>query len=245
MSQAEVPHNPLEGNKPDLVVNVQDNSDEQISIIVVHRERPEYLNICLQSIAVNSNNNNYELIVVDNGSGAETQDFLNQLEKDCKIIRNDQNLYYSKAANIGAQHANPNSKYLVFLHSDIVILNPAWLDLLINVSEASSSGLVGIDTSSYYMGGQKIDFIQEYCVLMTRECFNGINGFMEELPQIGNAFIMTLKAQTLGYKPQVMKNNILHHYKIFSLDVNEFERMTEKAMNALPKIVQQIQTKTV
>ena len=131
------------------------------------------------------------------------------------------------------------------MHSDIVILNPAWLDLLINVSEASSSGLVGIDTSSYYMGGQKIDFIQEYCLLMTRDCFSGINGFMEELPQIGNAFIMTLKAQTLGYKPQVMKNNILHHYRIFSLDVNEFERMTEKAMNSLPKIVQQIQTKTV
>ena len=57
----EIPHNPLEGPKPDLVVNVHDNSDEQISIIVVHRERPEYLNICLQSIAVNSNNNNYEL----------------------------------------------------------------------------------------------------------------------------------------------------------------------------------------
>ena len=87
------------------------------------------------------------------------------------------------------------------------------------------------------MGGQKIDFIQEYCLLMTRDCFSGINGFMEELPQIGNAFIMTLKAQTLGYKPQVMKNNILHHYRIFSLDVNEFERMTEKAMNSLPKIV--------
>ena len=31
----EIPHNPLEGPKPDLVVNVHDNSDEQISIIVV------------------------------------------------------------------------------------------------------------------------------------------------------------------------------------------------------------------
>jgi hypothetical protein len=238
-------HNPLEGEKPELFLNIHDNTDEQISIVVVHHDRPEYLNICLQSIAVNSNNNNYELIVVDNNSGQETQDFLKQLEKECKVIRNEENYYFSKAANIGAQHANPNSKYLLFLHSDVVILNPAWIDLMINVSEAGNSGLVGIDTSSYYMSGQKIDFIQEYCVLMTKECYKGINGFCEELPMIGNAFVMTILAQQLNFKPQVMKNNILHHYKIFGLDVNVFERMTEQAMSNLPKILQRIQTRQV
>ncbi len=45
-----VPHNPLEGNRPELTLNLESNSDEQISIIIVHKDRPEYLNICLQSI---------------------------------------------------------------------------------------------------------------------------------------------------------------------------------------------------
>jgi hypothetical protein len=36
-----------------------------VSIIVVHRDRPEYLNICLQSIVVTSCNNNYEIIEID------------------------------------------------------------------------------------------------------------------------------------------------------------------------------------
>jgi glycosyltransferase involved in cell wall biosynthesis len=60
---------------------MQDGSDEQVSIIVVHKDTPEYLNICLQSIAVTSVNNNYEVIVVDNGSGDETQAYLDSIEQ--------------------------------------------------------------------------------------------------------------------------------------------------------------------
>ena len=47
-----VPYSALEGERPEISINMlQDGSDEQVSIIVVHRDRPEYLNICLQSIA--------------------------------------------------------------------------------------------------------------------------------------------------------------------------------------------------
>lgn len=51
------------------------NVEDSISIVIVNKDKPEYLNICLQSIAVNSSNNNYEIIVVDNASGPETQAF--------------------------------------------------------------------------------------------------------------------------------------------------------------------------
>ena len=107
-----------------------------MSIIIVHKDRPDYLNLTLQSIAVNSFNNNYEIIVVDNNSGEESQAFLNEIESDCKVIRNKENLYFSKAANIGAKHASPTSKYFIFLHCDVVILHPAWIDVLINISFA-------------------------------------------------------------------------------------------------------------
>ena len=71
-----IPHNPLEGERPELSINLHDGSEEQVSVIVVHRDRPEYLNICLQSIAVTSFNNNYEIIVVDNASGKDSQEYL-------------------------------------------------------------------------------------------------------------------------------------------------------------------------
>lgn len=239
------PHNPLEGERPEMVFNLHDGSDEQVSIIIVHKDRPEYLNICLQSIAVTSFNNSYEIIVVDNGSGQESQSFLDDIEGEVKVIRNEKNLYWGPAANKGAAAADKNSKYLIFLHCDVVVLNPAWIDLLVNVSESQGAGMVGVELQSYFMQNQKVDFIQEWCLLMTKDCWRDIGPFPESLPQIGTSFIMTMKAQQRGYKPQVMKNPICHHYRIFSLDINEYERLTEQAMVNIPKLMRELQTASV
>jgi GT2 family glycosyltransferase len=236
-----IPHNPLEGERPELTLDLQSNSEEQVSIIIVHKDRPEYLNICLQSIAVTSINNNYEIIVVDNNSGQDSQDFLDDIKDEVTVIRNKENLFWSGAANKGAAAANKNSKYLIFLHSDVVITNPAWIDLLVNVSESSDSGLVGLELQSYYLQNQKVDFIQEWCYLVTKECWNVVGPFDERLPQVGSPFIFTVEAQTKGFKPQVMKNIIAHHYRIFSLDINEYERLIEKAMVTIPQIMREKQ----
>jgi len=238
-------YNPLEGERPEMTVKLHENSDDYISIIIVHRDRPEYLNICLQSIAVTSFNNNYEIIVVDNGSGKESQDFLKDIEGEVKVVRNEKNLYWSSACNKGVQAADKNSKYFIFMHCDVVVLNPAWIDLLVNVSEAQQSGYVGIDTQSYMMGSQKVEFMQEYVILVTREAWKDIGPWPEQLPQVGHAFIMTMRAQNKGHKPQIMKNQIVHHYRIFSLDIYDYERMTEQAMTTLPKLMTEVQTRAL
>jgi len=239
------PHNPLEGEKPELTINLHDGSEEQVSIIVVHKDRPEYLNICLQSIAVTSFNNNYEIIVVDNGSGPDSQEFLNEIDKEVKVVRCEKNIFWSAACNKGMEAADKNSKYFIFLHHDIVITNPAWIDLLVNVSEAQGTGFVGVSLQSYYMQQQKVDFVEEYCMMMTKDCWRDCGPWLEELPQVGHAFMMTLKAQQAGYKPQVMRNPICHHYRIFALDINDYERLTEQAMVTIPKILRGIQAQAV
>lgn len=241
MANEIVPHNPLEGERPELSFNLHEGSEENVSVIIVHKDRPEYLNICLQSIAVTSLNNNYEIIVVDNNSGQDTQDFLDDIEGEVKVIRNKENMYFGPAANKGAEAADKNSKYLVFMHCDVVILNPAWLDLLINVSESQGAGLVGVELQSYYMESQKVDFIQEWMMLTTRECWKDVGGFHDKLPQIGPAFIYTIAAQNAGHKPQMMRNPIAHHYRIFSLDINEYERLTEQAMVTIPQVLRETQ----
>src|SRR3954465_10754410 len=102
-----IPYSPLEGERAERSISlVQDGSEEQVSIIVVHKDRPEYLNICLQSIAVTSMNNNYELIVVDNNSGPESQDYLDAIKDDVKIVKCDRNYYWAIAANKGALAAD-------------------------------------------------------------------------------------------------------------------------------------------
>lgn len=237
-----LPHNPLEGERPDMVLKLHDgSSQEQIAIVIVHKDRPEYLNICLQSIAVTTMNTNYEIIVVDNASGADTQDFLNDIEKEVKVIRNKENLYWSAAVNKGAEAVSPNAKYIVFMHPDVVIINPGWLDLLINVSQSMNSGFVGLELGSYFVQPQKIDFIQEWCMLVTKNCWDDAGPFEERLPQIGAPFIFTIKATRKGYKPQVMGNTIAHHYRIFGIDINEHERFIEQAMVQIPKVLREIQ----
>lgn len=241
---ANPPHNPLEGAQPELTINLHDGSEEQVSIIVVHRDRPEYLNICLQSIAVTSLNNNYEIIVVDNGSGQDSQDFLDDIQGEVKVIRNEKNEWWSKAVNQGIKAADKNSKYYIVMHCDVVVLNPAWLDLLINVSESQDAGLVGVDMGSYYMQNQKVDFIQDWCCLITRDCYKACGPFPEELPQVGGAFVFTMAAQQKGFKPQIIKNPIVHHYRIFSLDFNQFEKFNEGAMSTIPRLMRDIQSAT-
>ena len=241
----DIPHNPLEGDKPELNLSLQSNSEEQISIVIVHKDRPEYLNICLQSIAVTSVNNNYEIIVVDNNSGQDSQDFLDEIKDEVTVVKNDKNLFWAEAANKGAEKADKDSKYIVFMHCDVVITNPAWLDLLVNVSESSDSGLVGLELQSYFLQSQKVDFVQEWLMLTTRDCWEKVGPFNKKLPQIGAPFVFTLDAQSQGFKPQVMKNIIAHHYRIFALDINEYERLIEKAMATIPEVMRERQSASV
>lgn len=237
--------NPLDGNSPEFVLDLKNTNSDSVSIVVVHKDKPEYLNLCLQSIVVCSSNNNYELVVVDNSSGMETQKFLDEISHDIKVVRNPKNLYWSGGVNVGLKATDPKTKYVIFLHSDVVILNPSWIDLLINVCEANNAGMVGIETSNCLINNQKIDFVQEWCCLFSRECLERIGPWPEELPMIGHSFIMTLKSQIKNFKPQVMKNNIAHHYKVFGVDINDWEKMQEESSVMLPKVYQNAQSRTV
>jgi len=78
-----------------------------------------------------------------------------------------------------------------------------------------------------------------------KECWENCGPWNEMLPQVGMSFLMTLKTQNKGYNPQVMKNPICHHYQIFSLDINDYERLTEDAMTTLPKLLSDVQSRPI
>jgi GT2 family glycosyltransferase len=243
----DLPHNSLEGEKPELVISLHDGSSEQISIIVVHKDAPEYLNLCIQSIAVTTQNSNVEIIVVDNAStSVDSKEYLDEIqEKGIKVVRNNKNLYWSQAANNGVEAANKKSKYLIFMHCDVVVLNPGWLDILISVSEGHNSGVVGTEMHAYMVEGQTVQFVREWLMLMTRECWEDIGPFPEKLPVIGHSFILSIKAKSSGYNPQVIKNQIAHHYHISSYNINEYERLIEEAHVTMPQLLKDTQTQSI
>lgn len=228
---------------PDLTINFDDGNNEKVSIIIVHsKDQPEYLSICVQSLYVNSHLNNYEVIVVDNGSGQETQDYLNALEQEgIKVVRNNKNIYWSEAANKGVSVADKNSKYFIFLHHDVVILNKGWIDAFINVATSANSGYIGVELASMYWNKVQSDYIPEYCLLISKECFEDIGPWPEDLPQLGHSYILTQRALKKGYSPQAMKNHICHHYKNFSLEPDEFKLLQEKAAPVMAKLLKELQ----
>jgi GT2 family glycosyltransferase len=241
------PHNVLEGSRADLTIDLQDGTDERVSIVVVHRDRPELLNMCLQSVTITSVNNNIELIVVDNGSTTkDALDYLDVLgkEQDLTLIRNETNRWWAAACNQGAKAADKKSKYIIFMHQDCVVLNPAWIDLMISIAEAQGSGFVGLEDGYYQFDRKKIAYVQEWCLMVSRDCWRDCGPFVEELKQVGSSFVMTYAAQQLGYKPTVVgKLSLVHHFRAFSMDSSEFEKMGEQSAVLIPKLIRDIQQK--
>ena len=72
---------------------------------------------------------------------------------------------------------------------------------------------------------------------MSKQCWQDIGPWPEELPLVGHSFIMTLRAQQKGYKPQAMANALVHHYRAIAYKPNEMEQISEKAMSVIPKLM--------
>jgi len=199
--------------------------------------------MCLQSIYVMSNLNNYEVIVVDNASGKETQDYLDVVEQEgIKVLRNSKNELWSRAANQGVEAADPNSQFYIFLHCDTVVLNPSWIDILVSISHANDAGIVGLELQHYWISKKQADFIAEWCMLMSKDCWKDCGPWPEELPLVGMSYIMTLRSQFRGHKPQAMQNPLVHHYGAFVMNPSEYEKISDQAYAAVPRLMRQAQS---
>lgn len=141
-----------EGGSPELRVNEESQpstalppkeekekiENPKVSIII-----PVFNNLCLnrqclKSIYQNTQDSNYEIIVVDNASTDGTTDFLlHEAAKGLlRVIRNDANLGFAKACNQGAEAAL--SSYLMFLNNDTEP-QKGWLEPLLEILENDPS----------------------------------------------------------------------------------------------------------
>ncbi|MFO0730016.1 MAG: glycosyltransferase [Nitrospiraceae bacterium] len=79
------------------------------SIIIPVWNKVELTQQCVTALAEVTDEVDYEVIIVDNGSTDGTPAFLGQLSGDVHIIRNEENLGFSKACNQGAKAARGSS----------------------------------------------------------------------------------------------------------------------------------------
>lgn len=99
-------------------------SISNVSIIVCVYNQAQMLRLCLEQIASFSPEKSEIVVVNDASTEREVEFVLDHFEKvfesQLRIIRNEQNLGYTKSANIGAKAASDNHD-LVFLNSDAFI----------------------------------------------------------------------------------------------------------------------------
>jgi GT2 family glycosyltransferase/glycosyltransferase involved in cell wall biosynthesis len=129
----------VEPVEPRAPVQVHEAS---VDIIVCVHNALSDVQRCLQSVMEHTSRP-YSLILVDDGSGAETRDYLATLTQThaATLLRNEDATGYTRAANQGLRQSSAD--YVVLLNSDTVV-TPQWLDRLVACAESAPDiGLVG------------------------------------------------------------------------------------------------------
>lgn len=114
-----------------------------VSIIIPTRDRADLLGMCLDSLIQRTTYENYEVIIVDNGSvEAATQQLFERLPKDrFSILRDESPFNFSALNNKAAQLAR--GELLCLMNNDIEILTPDWLEEMVSFAVRPDIGCVG------------------------------------------------------------------------------------------------------
>lgn len=110
-------------------------------VVCVHNALADVKN-CLDSV-VQKTEAPYTLILVDDGSDAETRDYLAAFSaaSGCKLIRNEQARGYTCAANQGLQQSSAD--FVVLLNSDTIV-TAGWVDRMVACAQSDPQiGIVG------------------------------------------------------------------------------------------------------
>ena len=113
----------------------------RVSIIIVSYNTADLLDQCLESIERSDSRLDLDVIVIDNGSHDGSADLVAGRYPGVRLIRNSENLGFSKASNQGMRLSVAD--YVLLLNSDTVIL-PGSIDRVVEYLEANPDvGVVG------------------------------------------------------------------------------------------------------
>ncbi|RUT46117.1 glycosyltransferase [Paenibacillus anaericanus] len=191
--------------------------------------------MCLESIRKHTREN-YELIIIDNGSTDETISYLRS-QPDLIVHENGSNAGFAKGCNQGVQYASGD--YIMFLNNDTVVTEN-WLTNLLRALNADNRiGMVG-PVTNYSSGHQQIPVFYSdlseldayakehcasqdgitvevrrlvgFCMLTKRSILDEVGGFDEHFG-LGNYEDddMSLRLIRRGYVLKVVHDSFIHH----------------------------------
>ncbi|MEW4571204.1 glycosyltransferase [Tautonia sp. JC769] len=118
-----------------------------VAIVIPTRDRADLLRRCLESIRARTTYQNYEIVVIDNGSQEdETLEYLDRLGPGCRVIRieNDERGFsYARIHNQAIQQLGDSFEFVVLLNNDTEVVRPEWLSQLVGYGQIAGVGAVG------------------------------------------------------------------------------------------------------
>lgn len=130
--------------------------DPKISIVIANKDHLEDLKRCITSIREKSTYENYEIIVVENGSETkEIFDYYEKLKDDpqIKVVTYTEkgSFNYSKVNNFGVKEASGD--YILLLNNDTQVITVNWMEELLMYAQREDVGAVG---AKLYYGNKTI-----------------------------------------------------------------------------------------
>ncbi len=196
-------------------------------IIIPIWNHPDYTRECIDNLVKNTRYP-YRLILIDNGSDAETRDYLKGLKVDGVekiLIRNESNLGFVKAVNQGLRASN--APYVCVLNND-TIPAPGWLERLVEFAEAHQDvGLMNpvcdghgdapVAEHAKKLEANKGRYMEMnqcfgFCMLIKREVIDRI-GYLDEVFGIGgfDDTDYSMRAHKAGYRSVCVHNSYVYH----------------------------------
>lgn len=205
-----------------------------LSIILVCYNKWNFTKLCLNDLSKLPEDN--EIILIDNASTDETNKEIKLLNSKINYIKNDENIFHSKACNQGAKIATGEN--ILFLNNDIRVRSnhDNWTENLIEACQ-NTNGLVG---PTMGLLDKDLNFVKEvnqqltgnsylsgWCVAAKREVWDKIKInntdqiWSEDLPFYFNDGDLSFRARQKKISLNVISlPDIVHFGKVSAAQIN-------------------------
>ena len=144
----------------------------KLSIIIPHHNGEDLLHNCLESLLNNISIQDFEIIVVDNGSTDDSAEKAKENFPSINLLKSEKNLGYSGGCNLGAKDSK--GEYIIFLNNDTFHAKN-WIEELIKFLDKNPQAgaaqpkiLNAINKDKFDYAGGAGGFIDKYCFPFAR-----------------------------------------------------------------------------